>query len=163
MGTISSSTSTNKRDAFIRYISAGFAHTLGFILTQGRPFLVSDYSAKSEAVIVNETLEGDPVGKRISVDSKDAYTVVGVFKDFKDFNRTTPILPEIYLLFGKDVTPFAAAIVRIKSQDTSFAAVIRDRIRSADRNQPLPKVRAMASFVSDDLASSRFFRFFWEG
>jgi putative ABC transport system permease protein len=169
LGTISSPTSTNKHDAVIRYISAGFAPTLGLTLTQGRPFLVSDYSAKSEAVIVNETFvrlfwpEGDPVGKRISVDSKDAYTVVGVFKDFKDFNRTTPILPEIYLPFGKDVTPFAAAIVRIKSQDASFAAVVRDQIRSADRNQPLPKVRAMASFVSDDLASSRFFSVFLGG
>jgi predicted permease len=166
LGTISSPTSTNKRDAVIRYISTGFAPTLGLTLTQGRPFLESDYSAKSEAVIVNETFvrlfwpEGDAVGKRISVDSKDAYTVVGVFKDFKDFNRTTPILPEIYLPFGKDVTPFAAAIVRIKSQDTSFAAVIRDQIRSADRNQPLPKVRSLASFVSDDLASSRFFSVF---
>jgi putative ABC transport system permease protein len=166
LGTISSPTSTNKHDAVIRYISTGFAPTLGLTLTQGRPFLESDYLAKSEAVIVNETFvrlfwpEGDAVGKRISVDSKDAYTVVGVFKDFKDFNRTTPILPEIYLPFGKDVTPFAAAIVRIKSQDTSFAAVIRDQIRSADRNQPLPKVRSLASFVSDDLASSRFFSVF---
>ena len=166
MGTISSPTSTNKRDAVIRYISTGFAPTLGLTLMQGRPFLESDYSAKSEAVIVNETFvrlfwpDGDPVGKRISVDSKDAYTVVGVFKDFKDFNRTTPILPEIYLPFGKDVTPFAAAIVRIKSQDTSFAAVIRDQTRSADRNQPLPKVRPLVSFVSDDLASSRFFSVF---
>jgi putative ABC transport system permease protein len=120
-------------------------------------------------VIVNETFvhsfwpDGDPVGKRISVDSKDAYTVVGVFKDFKEFNRTTPILPEIYLPFGKDVTPFAATIVRIKSQSASFAVVIRDQIRSADRNQPLPKVRAMASFVSDDLASSRFFSVFLGG
>ncbi len=169
MGTISSPSSTNKGDAFMRYINAGFASTLGLTLTQGRPFLESDYFSKSEAVIVNQTFvrlflpNGDPVGKRISVDSKDAYTVVGVFKDFKDFNRTTPILPEIYLPFGKDVTPFAAAIVRIKSQDTSFAAVIRDQIRRADRNQPLPKVRPLTSFVSDDLASSRFFSVFLGG
>ncbi len=169
MGTISSPTSTNKHDALIRYISTGFVPTLGLTLSQGRPFLESDYSAKSEAVIVNETLvrlfwpDGNPVGKRISVDSKDAYTVVGVFKDFKDFNRTTPILPEIYLPFGKDVTPFAAAIVRTKSPGASFAAVIRDQVRNADRNQPLPKVRAMASFVSDDLASSRFFSVFLGG
>jgi putative ABC transport system permease protein len=169
MGTISSPTSTNKRDAFIRYINAGFAPTLGLTLTQGRPFLESDYSSKSEAVMVNETLvhsfwpQGDAVGKRISVDAKDAYTVVGVFKDFKDFNRTTPILPEIYLPFGKDVTPFAAAIVRIKSQGSTLAAVVRDQIRSVDRNQPLPKVRTIASFVSDDLASSRFFSVFLGG
>src|SRR5947209_2792276 len=83
--------------------------------------------------------------------------------DFKDFNRTTPTLPEIYLPFGKDVTPFAAAIVRIKSQDSSYAAAIRDQIRSVDRNQPLPKVRTMASFVSDDLASSRFYSVFLGG
>jgi putative ABC transport system permease protein len=120
-------------------------------------------------VIVNQTLvhslwpEGNAVGKQITVDSKDAYTVVGVFKDFKDFNRTTPILSEIYLPFGKDVTPFTAVIVRTKSQGGSFAAVIRDQIKSADRNQPLAKVRAMASFVSDDLASSRFFSVFLGG
>jgi len=89
--------------------------------------------------------------------------VVGVLKDFKDFNRTTPILPEVYLPFGKDVTPFAAAIVKSKSSDSSFAVIIRDQIRSADRNQPLPKVRALASFVSDDLASSRFFSVFLGG
>jgi putative ABC transport system permease protein len=169
MGTISSPSSTNKGDAFMRYINAGFASTLGLTLTQGRPFLGSDYSAKSDVVIVNETLvhsfwpDGNAVGKRVSVDSKDAYTVVGVFQDFKDFNRTTPILPEIYLPFGKDVTPFAATVVRIKSHGASFAAVIRDQIRSVDRNQPMPKVREMASFVSDDLASSRFFSVFLGG
>jgi putative ABC transport system permease protein len=169
MGTISSPASANKSDAFIRYISAGFVPTLGLTVTQGRPFLESDYSAKSEAVIVNETLvhsfwpEGNAVGKRIAVDSKDSYTVVGVLKDFKDFNRTTPILPEIYLPFGKDVTPFAAAIVRTKSQGSTFAATVRDQIRSIDTNQPVPKVRPIASFVSDDLASSRFFSVFLGG
>lgn len=169
MGTVSSPTSTNKKDSFIRYISTGFVPTLGLTVTQGRPFLESDYSANSEAVIVNETLvhslwpEGNAVAKRISVDSKDAYTVVGVLKDFKDFNRTTPIFPEIYLPFGKDVTPFAAAIVRTKSQGLSSAAAVRDQIRSVDRNQPLQKIRMLTSFVSDDLASSRFFSVFLGG
>jgi putative ABC transport system permease protein len=168
-GTVSSPTSTNKSDASIRYISEGFAPTLGLTVMQGRSFPESDYSAKSAAVIVNETLvrslwpEGNAVGKQITVDSKDAYTVVGVFKDFKDFNRTTPILSELYLPFGKDVTPFAAAIVKIKSQGGSFTAAIRDQIKSAGRDQPLPKVRAMDSFVSDDLASSRFFSVFLGG
>jgi len=168
-GTVSSPTSTRKSDVSIRYISDGFAATLGLAVTQGRPFQESDYLAKSAAVIVNETLvhslwpEGNAVGKQITVDSKEAYTVVGVFKDFKDFNRTTPILSEIYLPFGKDVTPFTAAIVRTKSQGGSLAAVIRDQIKSADRNQPLAKVRTMTSFVSDDLASSRFFSVFLGG
>ena len=168
-GSISTPTSTNKSFASIRYIGNSFVHTLGLTLTQGHPFLPSDYSAKSESVIVNETFvrsfwpDGNAVGRSISVDSKDTYTVVGVLKDFKDFNRTTPILPEVYLPFGKDVTPFAAAIVKSKSSDSSFAVIIRDQIGSADRNQPLPKVRALASFVSDDLASSRFFSVFLGG
>jgi putative ABC transport system permease protein len=166
MGAVSSPASTNKSDALIRYISAGFAPTLSLTLTQGRPLLDSDYSAKSESLIVNETLarsvwpEGNALGKRLTVDSKDAYTVVGVLKDFKDLNRTTPIMSEIYLPFGKDVTPFAAAIVRTKSQSSSLAAAVRDQIRSVDGNQPVPKVRPLASFVSDDLASSRFFSVF---
>ncbi len=170
MGTISSPGSNEQsRCVHSIRINTGFASTLGLTLTQGRPFLESDYSAKSDVVIVNEKLahsfwpDGNAVGRRISVDSKDAYTVVGVFKDFKDFNRTTPIFPEIYLPFGKDVTPFAAAIVKGKSQDTSFASVIRDQIRSVDKNQPMPKVRAMASFVSDDLVSSRLFSVFLGG
>jgi putative ABC transport system permease protein len=151
------------------YISAGFVPTLALRLTQGRSFLESDYSAKSEAVMVNEKLAhsfwpgGNAVGSHVLVDSKDVFTVVGVLADFKDFNRSTPIFPEIYLPFGKDVTPFAAAIVRTKSQDSSFSAVLRDQIRSVDRNQPLPKVRPISSFVSDDLASSRFFSVFLGG
>jgi putative ABC transport system permease protein len=169
MGSVSSPASTNKSDALIRYISAGFAPTLGLTVTQGHPFLESDYSAKSDAVVVNETFahslwpEGNTVGKRITVDSKDAYTVVGVFKDFKDLNRTTPIMSEMYLPFGKDVTPFSATIVRTKSQGSSLSAAVRDQIRSVDRNQPVPKVRPFASFVSDDLASSRFFSVFLGG
>jgi predicted permease len=169
MGAVSSPASPNKSDALIRYISAGFVPTLRLTLTQGRLFLEGDYSAKSEAVIINETLahsfgpEGNAVGTRITVDSKDAYTIVGVLKDFKNLNRTTPIMPEIYLPFGNDVTPFAAVIIRAKSQGTSLAATIRDQIRIVDRNQPLPKVRTLASFVSDDLASSRFFSVFLGG
>jgi putative ABC transport system permease protein len=169
MGAVTSPASTNKSDALIRYISAGFTTTLGLTLTQGRPFLDTDYSAKSETVIVNETFahalwsEGSAVGKRITVDAKDAYTVVGVLKDFKDLNRTTPIVSEIYLPFGKDVTPFAAAVVRTKSPGSLLFAAVRDQIRSVDRNQPVPKVRPLVSFVSDDLASSRFFSVFLGG
>jgi putative ABC transport system permease protein len=69
----------------------------------------------------------------------------------------------MYLPFGKDVTPFSATIVRTKSQGSSLSAAVRDQIRSVDRNQPVPKVRPFASFVSDDLASSRFFSVFLGG
>jgi predicted permease len=165
-GMASSPTSTSKSVAWIRYVTSSFARTMGLTLTQGRDFTTGDCSGNSEAAIVNETLarsfwsDGSPVGKRISLDSEKAYTIVGVFKDFRDFNRQTPMAPEIYLPFGKDVTPFAAAIIRVKPGATSLAPLIRDQIRSADTNQPVPKVSPISSFISDDLASTRFFSVF---
>jgi predicted permease len=161
-GTISSPSSANKAVAWIRYVSSAFSRTLGLTLTEGRDFTDNDYLAKSDGVIVNEMLARSfwrnetPLGKRISVDSVQTYTIVGVFKDFRDGNRQTPIAPEIYFPFGRDVTPFASAMIRVNS----FIPVIRDQIRAVDKHQPVPKVRAMTSFVSDDLGPTRFFSVF---
>jgi len=165
-GMLSSPTSANKAMVWIRYVTSGFARTMSLTVVQGRDFTPSDYSSNLDVAIVNETLarsfwrDETPVGKRISLDSEKIYTIIGMFKDFRDFNRQMPMAPEIYLPFGKDVTPFAAAIVRIKQQEGSLAPAIRDQIRSVDKNQPLPKVRTMSSFISDDLASARFFSIF---
>ena len=165
-GTITSPSSANKAVAWLRYVSSAFSHTLGLTLTEGREFTDNDYLARSDVVIVNETLARSfwgnetALGKRISLDSHQAYTVVGVFKDFRDGNRQTSIAPEIYFPFGREVTPFASAIIRVRPPVNSFIPVIRDQIRSVDKNQPIPKVRAMTSFVSDDLGSTRFFSVF---
>jgi len=165
-GTISSPSSANKAVACIRYVSSAFSRTLGLKLTEGRDFADNDYLAKADGVIVNEMLgrsfwrNETALGKRISVNSVQTYTIVGVFKDFRDGNRQTPIAPEIYFPFGRDVTPFTSAMIRVRPPVNSFIPVIRDQIRAVDKNQPVPKVRAMTSFVSDDLGSTRFFSVF---
>lgn len=165
-GMISSPTATYKGMAWIRYISYGFSRTMGLGLAQGRDFNSTDYSASTDSAVVNETLarsfwrDENPIGKRVSIDSEKACTIVGVFKDFRDFNRQTPIAPEIYMPFGKNITPYAAAIVRVSREPASLVPVIRDQIGNIDRNQPRPKVRTMSSFISDDLASTRFFSVF---
>ena len=84
---ISSPSSANKVVGWFRYVSSAFSHTLGLTLTEGRDFTDDDYLAKSDGVIVNEILarsfwgNGTALGKRISLDSDQTYTVVGVFKD----------------------------------------------------------------------------------
>lgn len=166
VGMISSPSSANKAVGWFRYVSSAFSHTLGVVLTEGRDFTDNDYLAESDGVIVNEMLArsfwGNETasGKRILLDSHQAYTVVGVFKDFRDGNRQTSIAPEIYFPFGREVTPFASVMIRVRPPVNSFIPVIRDQIRAVDKNQPIPKVRAMTSFVSDDLGSTRFFSVF---
>jgi len=165
-GMISSPSSANKAVGWFRYVSSAFSHTLGLTLTEGRDFMDNDYLAKSDVVIVNKMLARSfwgnetALGKRISLDSHQSYTIVGVFKDFRDGNRQTPIAPEIYFPFGREVTPFASAMIRVRAPVNSFIPVIRDQIRAVDKNQPIPKVRAMTSIVSDDLGSTRFFSVF---
>ena len=165
-GTITSPSSANKAVGWLRYVSSAFSRTLGLTLTEGRDFTDDDYLAKSDGVIVNEMLARSfwgnetALGKRISLDSHQAYTVIGVFKDFRDGNRQTSIAPEIYFPFGREVTPFASAMIRVRPPVNSFIPVIRDQIRGVDKNQPIPKVRAMTAFVSDDLGSTRFFSVF---
>jgi putative ABC transport system permease protein len=164
-GTITAPDSNTKLVACLRYISPAFSRTIGVTLMVGRQFTNAD-AVKSEAAIVNQMLvrsfwgDENPLGKRISVDSEHSYTIVGVFQDFRDVNRQDPIAPEIYFPFGTEVTPFAAAMVRIKPPMNSFIAVIRDQIRGVDESQPLAKVRSMNSFVSEDLRSTRFFSVF---
>jgi hypothetical protein len=135
-GMISSPSSANKAVGWFRYVSSTFSHTLGLTLTEGRDFTDNDYLGKSDGVIVNEMLARSfwrnetALGKRISVDSDQAYTVVGVHKDFRDGNRQTPIAPEIYFPFGREVTSFASAMIRVRPPVNLFIPVIRDETRS---------------------------------
>ena len=64
MGTVSSPASTNKAMRSSDTSAPVSLPTLGLTLTQGRPFLESDYSAKSEAVMVNETFAALTLARR---------------------------------------------------------------------------------------------------
>lgn len=84
------STADDTQLNFVRLgTDADFVKTMGIELLEGRDIDVYKFSSDSMAVLLNESAVKamrltDPIGKRIYYkgESKDFYTIVGVFKDF---------------------------------------------------------------------------------
>lgn len=122
--------------AKLHYVSAGYFRTVGMRLLRGRWFAASD---DERTVIINETMarkfwpNGDPIGRHFRLGRPDAkpYTVAGIAADTKEYGLHEERAPEAYLA-GFSGT---GLVVRTATDPLGMVSVIRDRIRSVDKEQ----------------------------
>ncbi len=100
--------------AYMSYLAdEGFLDVFGFKLIEGRNFSLEFASDLRNGCILNETavkqlgIEGSALGQKVSLHTKDEYTVIGVVEDYHAASLHTKIAPFIFSYFPK---AFEAAI-----------------------------------------------------
>jgi putative ABC transport system permease protein len=118
-------------EANIRDVSAGYFHTMGIPLINGRPFDERDKVGAPRVAIVNQTLarrvfsNGEAVGRRIifSGDDRSPTEIVGVVGDEKVNGLDTRTTPVVYYPFLQGPSPFTNLIVRAPNAPGLAAAI----------------------------------------
>ncbi len=137
-----------------------FFEVLGIPLRSGR--LLTEKDAGQPRVAVNETLarrffpRGDALGKRLMLGVMDpqpqAFEIVGVVGDVREFGLDQEVEPAIYGIF---TGPVVTLLVKTAGPG-AFAKPIHDAIQGIDPAIPVAGIHPLAGNVEESLARRRF-------
>jgi putative ABC transport system permease protein len=140
--------------------------TLGMTLRSGREFNQRDALDAPPVAMINEAMARrnwpgeDAVGKRFKIGlfGSDApwMTVVGVFKDVRQFGLDTDPGPWFLRPYQQAAWPFMSIIVKTASVPASFVAPVKQALAIVEPNQPVSGVRTMEDVVGTSVSSRRF-------
>ncbi|HUF36569.1 MAG TPA: FtsX-like permease family protein, partial [Gemmatimonadales bacterium] len=130
----------------------------------GREFSPTDRLDAPAVAIVNRELArrtwpGEPpLGKRITLPGPPEVeaTVVGVVGNVKHLTLSGADEQQIYLAKAQNGGIFTSIAARTAGDPDAMAEAVREAIWAVDRDQPVWKIRSMASLLDRDLAPRRF-------
>ncbi len=140
--------------------------TLGMTLRGGREFTTRDTVEAPPVAIINEAMARrdwpgeDAIGKRFKIGlfGSDApwMTVVGVFKDVRQFGLDTEPRPWFLRPYQQAGWPFMSILVKTASTPASFVAAVKRALAIVEPNQPVSGVRTMEDVLGTSVSSRRF-------
>ncbi|HLH30057.1 MAG TPA: ABC transporter permease, partial [Terriglobia bacterium] len=149
--------SRNEKDHILHNIvDAEFFDTMGIPIVRGRGFDSSDTFDSTPVVIVNEVLAnrywpaGDPIGKRIQIDTWDRGTrwaqVVGVAGTCKYVLMTEGPTDYLYIPISQNRANQRTLLVQSNGDSAALTGPIREIARRLDANMPVYDVRTMEEY-----------------
>lgn len=152
------------RGAAFNTVSDRYFETMGIRIERGRAFDRRDAQAgAARAVVVSAALAqqawpgNDPVGKQIYFTQPAmSATVVGVAADVRHAALSDARLEAIYALTEQNPGIFMTLAVKTAGAPLAFADAVRRAVWSVDADQPMWKIRTLASLVDASLARDRF-------
>jgi putative ABC transport system permease protein len=164
--------------ALFRTVSAEYFATMRIPITRGRPLEHSDMTPTATSLLVNEAfvrrywLRENPLGKHVtvpkSVQARPDFgqlvtgTVVGVVGDVRHYGLEADVEPEVYLPYTVNPPRWIALVVRTGAQPQRTIPVLRQAIRSVDRDLPVTGadiwsgIATMDQYLARDVAPRKF-------
>jgi putative ABC transport system permease protein len=140
--------------------------TLGMTLRSGREFNQRDALDAPPVAVINEAMARrnwpgeDAVGKRFKIglfgSDEPWMTVVGVFKDVRQFGLDTDPGPWFLRPYQQAAWPFMTIVVKTASAPASFVGPVKQALAIVEPNQPVSGVRTMEDVVGTSVSSRRF-------
>jgi putative ABC transport system permease protein len=151
----------NEPSADIRVADPNYFSTMGIPLIAGRIFTEQDNAASARVAVINQTLartfwpNESPLGQRITM--KDwgpplTGEIVGVVGDVKTNGLDEQVGPMIYWSYYQFGQIFNAIVVRTEGDSLAMVSVIKNRIWSVDKDQPVSQIRTLHQILSQSLA-----------
>jgi putative ABC transport system permease protein len=147
-------------------VSSEFFESMGTPLRTGRLFTPADMQDHALGVaILNETLarkfwpNQDPVGGHIRLVFPHHapgpwQLVVGVVRDFRQFNIETPARPEMF--WPAREFPEMTVVLRTTSDPAAAGTALQKAVAEIDKDQPLSDVQTFAHIVAHSISQRRF-------
>lgn len=155
--------SAEKVPAQYRAISPNYFRTMGVALIQGREFTDNDQSNAPGVVVINETLArrafpaGDALGKHITITygKPTSREIVGIVGDVKHLRLNEEAKPEMYVPYSQNPWAFMTFVMRTEVPPNDLVSVLRQRIWSVNKNQPIDKILTMNQILYESVAQPR--------
>jgi len=142
-------------------ISPDYFRTMGIPLKEGREFTAADGGKGPLVAMINEAMrrqfwpQEDPVGKRVSLDSKATWlTIVGMVGDVREFGLDRPAAPEIYFPHSEGAAP-ATLIVRTSADPLTMTAGITRAVHDVDSQTAVTHVLTLEQARAESVSSPR--------
>jgi putative ABC transport system permease protein len=103
----------------------------------------------------------DPIGKRVSFDSRDGRPlwreIVGVVGDVRHLGLDWGLRPEIYIPFIQFGGPWPATLVlRANGAPRNLIAAVRNEVKAIDKDQPISNIKTLDELLEKSVAQRRF-------
>jgi putative ABC transport system permease protein len=156
----------DQKFSWVSIVGGRYFEAMGIPLLGGRLPGREDTDTTQPVFVIDEMLarrywpNADPVGAHLTWhlanDKRLTGVVIGVVGSVKFLGLAADAPASAYLWFPQAPTRDFALVVRSTNDAASVVAVVSNAIRQIDPNQAVADVRALAAFVSDDLARPRF-------
>jgi predicted permease len=154
-------------NAHIHQVRENFLEVMEIPLLLGRQFTAQDDEKAPKVAIVNQTFvknyfqDEDPVGKRISFDSKKPgeIEIIGIAKDAKYSRQREDVPPTVYLPWMQELRGLSGITfeVRTTGDPAKAIAAARQAISEVDANLPLNNVKTQVEQSEQTLSQERLF------
>jgi predicted permease len=147
-------------DEEIRIITYDYFRALEIPILHGRAFAPTDSATARPVAVVNQALAlrywgtDAVVGKRIKLHyprDTEWREVVGVVGNIKHNALDAPANPELYLPHSQIPNRRMTLAVRTDRNAREAMAMIRDKVRSIDSQQPVANARTLARSIADSI------------
>jgi putative ABC transport system permease protein len=144
------------------FVTPGYMETLAIALIAGRVISSQDTADSTPSVVINETLAKryfpgeNPIDKHIKMGARAvSYTIVGIVKEVKYYDRGAPPENQAYLAFAQSPTNTVSLIARTTGDAGAVAQSMRAVVRSIDPNQPVSRIASIETKMNETQAGSR--------
>ncbi|MGH9838199.1 MAG: ADOP family duplicated permease [Blastocatellia bacterium] len=150
------------------FVMPDYLTTMGMQLLQGRAFTDADDQRSAGAVIVNEAFaqqflpQGNPLGQRISSfanlnkKSPQEFEIVGVVANARGAALDKEPRPEMFVPYLQVPQSFGSLTILAERDALSLAGAVRQRIRSLDAAQTVPRMNTIENRIADSILPQRF-------
>jgi putative ABC transport system permease protein len=147
------------------YVTPDFFDTIGTPLETGRLFTAADLDHADDVAILNESLAHrfwpniDPVGSRLRLvfphqPAGPWRQVVGVVRDFRQFNIDKPARPEMF--WPASQFPDMTLVLKTASDPAAVMTSLQKTVADIDDQQPLSDVQTFTHIVEQSISQRRF-------
>ncbi len=148
----------------VQVIGGDYVAAMRIPLQRGRTFNSFDARPESRTLIVSEALARtmwpgeDPIGKQLSINWGEWLapdTVIGVVGDARHEGAPGKVRPMIYWPHARFANSRMVVVARTHGDPVQAAAALAARVRTRDRNLPLPKIETMEEVLAASVRERR--------
>ncbi len=163
------STSAEKPEVRVNFVSPEYFPLLKIPLTQGRIWDYTENMRGAALMVINQTMarqlwpNGDAIGHQVKIPSlKDQppyqraaagadgwFQIIGVAADVRDDGLRNPIKPQVYVPYTAQMWMFTQILVRTRVAPLSILRDIRAEIVKIDPEQQVMRVRDLETWIKE--------------
>jgi putative ABC transport system permease protein len=153
---------TEDRPPARRYIvDSQYFETMGMPLVRGRTLQPTDRSDTAPVVVINASFarryfrDGDPIGRRLSIEGGPPTTIVGVVGDVRFSTLEAEPALEFYFPLTQADWDTSWLVARTAGDPEAMIQSLRRAVHAVDPDQPLSQIAKMDRLISDSMAQRR--------
>jgi putative ABC transport system permease protein len=134
---------------------------LSIPVIRGRVFTADDREGAVRVAVINQTMVrkhfpgADPLGRRLSVNGQDWYTIVGIVGDTRQEGVSREPYAQIYFPYAQGPRRGMYVVIRTAGDPLAAVGTLRDAVKSLDSEIPLAQIASAQQLIDRSIAQPR--------